>query len=85
MDFNQYGQRSFFTLRFLGLTQIGFQELATWDPVNGLLSKESDDMSDKLLGQKMQNKTFIITSRIGAPFLMLRLGKYSYHKYNEKI
>ncbi|KAL9925587.1 glutamate receptor ionotropic, kainate 2 isoform X1 [Glossina fuscipes] len=72
VDFNQYGQRSFFTLRFLGLTQIGFQELATWDPVNGLLAKESDDLSDKLLGQKMQNKTFIITSRIGAPFLMSR-------------
>lgn len=49
----------------------GFLDQATWDPVNAMQLLTSEDQSDKRVGEKLQNKTFIITSRIGAPFLSL--------------
>lgn len=70
---NQYGQRSFFTLRCVEVTSGGLLDLATWDPVNGLQPISSQDASDRRVGEKIQNKTFIVTSRLGAPFLMYRL------------
>lgn len=41
--------------------------------MNGISAITSEDASDKRLGEKIQSKTFIVTSRLGAPFLMLRL------------
>lgn len=73
MDFNEYGQRSFFSLRFMEIEAGGFLDLAIWDPVNGLDVLNDDEESEKRVGQKLQNKTFIVSSRIGAPFLTLRI------------
>lgn len=50
----------------------GFIDLATWDPVNGLDLEESQDVSEKRVGEKLASKTFIITSRLGAPFLSMK-------------
>ncbi|XP_053961746.1 glutamate receptor ionotropic, kainate 2 [Anastrepha ludens] len=75
IGFNQHGERNFFTLRFMEFTPNGFLELSTWDPVNGLDSVEKEDASEKRVGEKLSNKTFIITSRIGAPFLLDREPK----------
>ncbi|XP_070133341.1 glutamate receptor ionotropic, kainate 2 [Drosophila bipectinata] len=72
IDFNEYGQRSFFTLRFMELSSGGFTDLATWDPVNGLDVLNDDEESEKRVGLKLSNKTFIVSSRLGAPFLTLR-------------
>lgn len=72
VDFNEHGERNFFTLRFMELTPSGFLDLATWDPVNGVDALEKEDASEKRVGEKLSNKTFIITSRIGAPFLLNR-------------
>ncbi|XP_033155312.1 glutamate receptor ionotropic, kainate 2 isoform X2 [Drosophila mauritiana] len=72
IDFNENGQRSFFTLRFMELNSDGFLDLATWDPVNGLDVLNDDEESEKRVGQKLSNKTFIVSSRLGAPFLTLR-------------
>ncbi|XP_017064350.1 glutamate receptor ionotropic, kainate 2 [Drosophila eugracilis] len=72
IDFNENGQRSFFTLRFMELNAGGFLDLATWDPVNGLDVLNDDEESEKRVGQKLSNKTFIVSSRLGAPFLTLR-------------
>lgn len=51
----------------------GFLDLAIWDPVNGLDVLNDDEESEKRVGQKLQNKTFIVSSRIGAPFLTLKI------------
>uniref|UniRef100_A0A0K8V3R8 Glutamate receptor 1 n=1 Tax=Bactrocera latifrons TaxID=174628 RepID=A0A0K8V3R8_BACLA len=75
VDFNEHGERNFFTLRFMELTTTGFLDLATWDPVNGVDSLEKEDASEKRVGEKLANKTMIITSRIGAPFLLNREPK----------
>ncbi|XP_067620605.1 glutamate receptor ionotropic, kainate 2 [Eurosta solidaginis] len=75
IDFNAYGERNFFTLRFMELTSSGFLDLATWDPVNGVDSLEKEEASEKRVGEKLSNKTFVITSRIGAPFLLNREPK----------
>nr|QKN21291.1 glutamate receptor ionotropic kainate 2 [Bactrocera dorsalis] len=75
VDFNEHGERNFFTLRFMELTTSGFLDLATWDPVNGVDSLEKEDASEKRVGEKLANKTMIITSRIGAPFLLNREPK----------
>ncbi|XP_068150954.1 glutamate receptor ionotropic, kainate 2 [Drosophila tropicalis] len=72
IDFNENGQRSFFTLRFMEMNAAGYLDLATWDPVNGLDVLNDDEESEKRVGQKLSNKTFIISSRIGAPFLTMR-------------
>jgi len=50
----------------------GFLDLATWDPVNGLDVLGDEEESEKRVGQKLSNKTFIVSSRLGAPFLTLR-------------
>lgn len=55
------------------LTSGGLLDLAIWDPVNGLNTLSSQDASDRRVGEKIQNKTFVVTSRLGAPFLMYRL------------
>lgn len=54
------------------LGENGFFDLSVWDPVNGYDLLGDEDATDKRVGLKLQNKTFIITSRIGAPFLMNR-------------
>ncbi|KRF81168.1 glutamate receptor ionotropic, kainate 2 isoform X2 [Drosophila virilis] len=90
IDFNEYGQRSFFSLRFMEIDAGGFLDLATWDPVNGLDMLNDDEESEKRVGQKLSNKTFIISSRIGAPFLTMRepgegeilLGNARYEGYS---
>lgn len=51
----------------------GFEETATWDPVVGMEERAgAAEKSSQKAEQKMTNKTFIITSRIGPPFLFLK-------------
>lgn len=57
------------------ITEDGLLDLATWDPVNGYDLLGDDDASDKRVGIMIQNKTFIITSRLGDPFLMNKYVK----------
>ncbi|XP_037961199.1 glutamate receptor ionotropic, kainate 2 [Teleopsis dalmanni] len=72
IDFNEHGERSYFTLRCMELSSTGFLDLATWDPVNRVELLTNEAATAKRLGEKISNKTFIITSRIGAPFLSER-------------
>ncbi|XP_055903176.1 glutamate receptor ionotropic, kainate 2 [Eupeodes corollae] len=75
INFNEYGQRNFFTVRVLEFTNNGFLELGVWDTVNGLDIGVDEDVNAQRVGEKLANKTFIITSRIGAPFLLKREPK----------
>lgn len=72
---NAQGERIFFTAFVLEYDDgiQGFEDVAIWDPVQGAIEKAgASEKSSQKAEQKMSNKTFIITSRIGPPFLFLR-------------
>ena len=50
-----------------------FEDTAIWDPISGVIRREGAvQKNEQKAEQKLSNKTFIITSRIGPPFLMDR-------------
>lgn len=55
------------------LQKEGFKTIGTWDPLNKIeYARTEDDITQQIV-ESLQNKTFIVSSRIGEPFLMWRL------------
>ncbi|CRL04875.1 CLUMA_CG017927, isoform A [Clunio marinus] len=70
--FNEQGKRSHFHLEITELSKEGFKKIGTWDPVHGVnYTRTLGEAYDQIV-ESLQNKTFIVASRIGAPFLMWR-------------
>lgn len=70
--FNDEGKRSHFHLEITELSKEGFKKIGTWDPVHGVnYTRSLGEAYDQIVGQ-IHDKTFIVASRIGAPFLMER-------------
>ncbi|XP_055588380.1 glutamate receptor ionotropic, kainate 2-like [Uranotaenia lowii] len=68
--FDDNGQRTFFHLDIIELNkQEGFKKIATWDPRSGVNYTRSIEDVHLQIVESLQNKTFIVASRIGAPFL----------------
>lgn len=73
IEFNEYGQRTFFTIRILEYNSPEFHDIAVWDPVKRLGEIiDPDEHYSKKIEEKLHNKTFTVVSRIGAPFLLNR-------------
>jgi glutamate receptor, ionotropic, invertebrate len=70
--FNDDGKRTHFNLEVIELGKEGFKKIATWTPSGGVdYSRTSSEVESEIM-ESLQNKTFIVTSRIGEPFLMER-------------
>ncbi|XP_039444808.1 glutamate receptor ionotropic, kainate 2 [Culex pipiens pallens] len=68
--FDDNGRRTHFQLDIIELhQQEGFKKIAIWDPRGGINYTRSIDEVHLQIVESLQNKTFIVASRIGAPFL----------------
>lgn len=70
--FNDKGQRTQFYLEVLELSKEGYKKIAVWDTELGV--QPTRDISEvySQISQSLHNKTIIVSSRIGMPFLGLR-------------
>ncbi|XP_053682747.1 glutamate receptor ionotropic, kainate 2-like [Sabethes cyaneus] len=74
--FDDDGRRTYFQLDIIELNQHeGFKKIATWDPRNGVNYTRSQEDVHQQIVESLQNKTFIVASRLGAPFLMMKEKK----------
>ncbi|XP_075219248.1 glutamate receptor ionotropic, kainate 2-like isoform X3 [Lycorma delicatula] len=75
MAFDNSGLRNYFSIEILQLIDKGFKKLGSWDPKNGIsYTRTTSEMAGEQL-QNIKNKTFIITSRIGRPYLDFKKGE----------
>lgn len=70
IGFNEHGERTIFSLEILELAKDGFKKIATWDPLNKVQSTRTEGDITQQIVESLQNKTIIVSSRIGEPFLM---------------
>lgn len=70
--FSEDGKRTHFSLEITELSKEGFKKIGTWDPVHGVNYTRSLGEAYDQIVESLQNKEFVVASRIGAPFLMAR-------------
>ncbi|XP_058063457.1 glutamate receptor ionotropic, kainate 2-like [Anopheles bellator] len=74
--FDDYGRRTHFHLEIIELSKDeAFKKIATWDPTHGVNYTRSQGEVYSQIVESLQNKTFVVASRIGAPFLMMKEKK----------
>ncbi|XP_063703290.1 glutamate receptor ionotropic, kainate 2-like isoform X2 [Culicoides brevitarsis] len=56
----------------LSYSENGFKKIGTWDALNKITYTRTEGEIKEQLTESFQNKTFIVASRIGAPFLSYR-------------
>jgi ionotropic glutamate receptor len=70
--FNDEGKRAHFQLEITELSKDGFRKIGTWDPEHHVIyTRTLGEAYDQVI-EALQNKTFVVVSRIGAPFLDFR-------------
>ncbi|XP_075228075.1 glutamate receptor ionotropic, kainate 2-like isoform X2 [Lycorma delicatula] len=69
------GHRTFFSIEIVQLVEKGFKKLGSWDPKYGInYSRSTSEMEGEQL-QNIKNKTFIVASKIGSPYLEKKAGE----------
>lgn len=69
IEFNEKGKRVNFYLEILELSKEGFKKIAHWDKEYGVVTtRPSGEVETHIMGS-LQNKTVIVISRTGMPFL----------------
>lgn len=70
IGFNEHGERTLFSLEIIELSKDGFKKIGSWDPLNKVeYTRTEGDVTQQIV-ESLQNKTVIVSSRIGEPFLM---------------
>ncbi|XP_046669493.1 glutamate receptor ionotropic, kainate 2-like isoform X3 [Homalodisca vitripennis] len=70
MRFNEEsGHRDFFSLEIIELANEGFKKIGTWDPEHGINYTRTVGQMYSDIVQSITTKKFIVTSRIGRPYL----------------
>ncbi|XP_073988412.1 glutamate receptor ionotropic, kainate 2-like isoform X2 [Rhodnius prolixus] len=69
IKFDNNGRRTFFTLDVTQLMSTGFRKIGSWDPENRMTYTRSKSEMERELFQSISNKTFIVVSRLGEPYL----------------
>lgn len=72
MIFDDEGRRTHFYLEITEMSKNGFKIIGNWDPDHGVTYTRSADEVMSQVVESLQNKTVVVASRIGAPFLMER-------------
>lgn len=62
--FNAAGQRADFALQVVEFTRIRYEKIATWSSNSGINITRTVQEMIKQIEHNIQNKTFIVTSRI---------------------
>lgn len=70
--FNEEGKRTYFQLEITELSKEGFKKIGTWDPEHQVIYTRSMGEAYDQVMEALQNKTIVVVSRIGAPFLSYR-------------
>ncbi|XP_055683998.1 glutamate receptor ionotropic, kainate 2-like [Lutzomyia longipalpis] len=73
--FDDLGRRTHFELEIIESSKDGFKKIATWDPTHGINYTRSQGEVYSQIVESLQNKTFIVASRLGPPFLSFRPAK----------
>lgn len=81
--FNDEGQRTEFYMEVLELSQEGFKKIATWDPVLGINYTRTAGEVYTEVARSLQNKTVIVASRLGMPYLRLKYFKISFRFFSK--
>lgn len=70
--FDVNGQRTQFYMEVLEMSKEGFKKIGVWDVEQGI--QATRDMSEiySQISQSLHNKTIIVSSRVGMPFLGIR-------------
>lgn len=67
--FDGDGRRTQFYLEILEMSREGFKKIAFWDANNGVQSTRDISEVYSQISQSLHNKTIIVASRVGMPFL----------------
>lgn len=70
--FDEQGKRTHFFLEITECTKGSFKKIGTWDPTYGVNYTRTQSEVDSQRVEALQNKTFVVVSRLGAPFLRER-------------
>ncbi|XP_046399076.1 glutamate receptor ionotropic, kainate 2-like isoform X1 [Ischnura elegans] len=76
--FDVDGRRVDFPLDIIELDRNGFVKTGLWDYRTGINYTRTEDEKLSIISESLQNKTFVVSSRLGAPFLMEREPKGAY-------
>lgn len=71
MDLSKYGDRNQFRLDFT-IRYGEASKSSSWTPDKGVVFFQEGPSNEKIISQAIQNKTFIVTTKLGEPFLMER-------------
>ncbi|KAG8225568.1 hypothetical protein J437_LFUL002085 [Ladona fulva] len=79
IQFDQDGRRKEFELDVIELdSREGFSKTGFWSPRSGVNYTRTESQKLQIITESLQNKTFIVSSRLGAPFLMEKEPKGSF-------
>lgn len=83
--FDVNGQRAQFYLEVLEMSKEGFKKIGVWDVEQGV--QATRDMSEvySQISQSLHNKTIIVSSRVGMPFLGIRYVYYLFSDHFEEF
>lgn len=73
MIFNENGRRDHFVLQIIELATSGFIKIGTWDNINSVNYTRTFSEAYEQTVMSLQNKTVRVVSRIGRPFLDVKL------------
>lgn len=68
--FDKFGRRSHFKLDVVEYFMGQFQKVGWWETGHGVTRTQSEEEKEAEMQKSLQSKTFIVSSRIGEPFLM---------------
>lgn len=68
IKFDETGRRTDFTLQIVELGKPGFNITGSWTPRGVNFTRTVTEMQTQII-ENLQNKLFIVSSRIGAPYL----------------
>lgn len=60
-------------MKVLEMSPDGFKKIAVWDHQNGVVPTRDISEVYSMISQSLHNKTLIVSSRVGQPFLRLRV------------
>nr|CAG4638241.1 EOG090X00ST [Cyclestheria hislopi] len=72
VKFDDQGLRTYFQLGIIEFQSADFSVVGTWDPIQGIHLQQQHSIVRRQAGKDLQNKTFIITSKLSEPYFMLK-------------
>lgn len=79
--FDDEGRRSDFYLEVLELSLTDeLKKIATWTQSSGIVGTRSQSDTETQITKSLQNKTIVVTARLGMPYLQVRSEMIGFKK-----